>query len=158
MQGMNRTGSVTRVECSRDIVGGFACTQQLLPTPSDVRDGGWYGYFVDARFGSVIVSAALASDLVASVPQLGALYVMKSGSSSVQRLAPPAPDVPSTTRFGDHAAIVSGDASTGIHQIVVAAPRYPDRVEANGYDPEVAAPGRVRFFEAAHRVFRDGFE
>ncbi len=153
-----RTGSLTRVSCFRDIIAGFSCTQQTLPNPSGVREGDWYGFFVDARFGSVLASAALASSVDQPFPQLGASYLLHPGTNTVQRLAPPPPDFPAPTRFGDHAAILSGDTNTGVHQIVVAAPRYFDRVDVAGYYPEAAASGRVWFYDAADRVFRDGFE
>ena len=158
IQGLQRTGTVTRVECSRDIIAGFTCSQQTLANPPSVRDGDWYGYYVDARFGSVIVSAALASDLVASIPQLGALYLLHPRTNAVQRLTPPYPESPAPTRFGDHAAILAGDVRTGIHRMVVAAPWYLDSAEVDGYARQIAAPGRLWLYDAPDRLFRDGFE
>jgi hypothetical protein len=137
----------------------MTCTRQTLPNPAGLRDGDWYGYFVDAQHGSVLASAVLAPlvDGGQTYPQHGALYLLKPDGALVQRLVPPLMETTGPTRFGDHAVVLSGDAQTGIGEIAVGAPRNPDRLEANAQSNFWISAGRVWFFDSV-RLFSDGFE
>ena len=157
--GVGRSGTVTRAQCSLDSNQRMTCTRQTLPTPPGLRDGDWYGYFVDTRYGSVLASAALAPLVSGSqtYSQHGALYLLKSDGAFIQRLVPPLMESAGPTRFGDHAVVLSGDAQSGIGEIAVGAPRNPDRLEAIQQGTYWVSAGRVWFFDAV-QVFSDGFE
>lgn len=157
--GAGRTGALTRAECSLGTSQRMTCTRQTLPDPPGLRDGDWYGYFVDAQYGSVLASAPLAP-LVSggqTYPQHGALYLLQPDDAFAQRLVSPLPGRAGPTQFGDQALVLSGDAQSGITEIAVGAPRNPDRLEAATQSEFWVSAGRVWFFDAA-QMFSDGFE